>query len=185
MKSHLKYLSYVLRHKYHVARGGLIFGVSWWRILKHDWTKLLPSEWFPYVAHFYGRRDVKRPHGLRIDAFDRAWLRHLHRNDHHWQHWVLRNDDGSSRVLEMPGPAAREMVADWYGAGYAIHGRDDLAGWFSESSGQMLLNGSTRSFAEGLIRDHAAPAPPIPEGLDVGEKAPVGWVEARERGKKT
>ncbi len=76
MRDHFKYLRYVLRHKYHVAHGGFIFKVSLWRILKHDWSKFLPIEWFPYVDHFYGGRDVKRPHGLGIVAFDRAWLHH-------------------------------------------------------------------------------------------------------------
>ncbi|MFR1480703.1 MAG: DUF5662 family protein [Hydrogeniiclostridium mannosilyticum] len=28
-----------------------------------------------------------------VQAFQRAWLLHIHRNPHHWQHWVLINDD--------------------------------------------------------------------------------------------
>lgn len=160
MKAHLKYLSYVLRHKWYVACGCRIFGVSAWRALKHDWTKFLPIEWFPYVAHFYGGRDVKRPHGLGIDPFDRAWLHHQHWNDHHWQHWLLRNDGGLGIDivhLEMPEAAAREMVADWYGAGYAIHGRNDLAKWFKKNLGHMALHRNTRIFVQGLIEDHGCP----------------------------
>lgn len=154
IEPHRKYFSYVLRHKCHVGRGCRLFGVSTWRLLKHDWTKFLPSEWFPYVAHFYGGRDVKRPHGLGIADFDQAWLLHLHRHDHHWQHWILRNDDGSMNVLEMPEASAREMVADWYGAGYAIHGCDDLANWFRQNVGKMVLHDSTAGFVGGLILLH-------------------------------
>ncbi len=148
---HLQYLSYVLRHKWYVALGGLIFGASWWRIVKHDWTKFLPSEWFPYVDHFYGGRDVKRPHGRGIVSFDRAWLHHLHWNDHHWQHWVLLNDDGTTEVLPMPDASIREMVADWYGAGYAIHGTDDLDEWYEKSKTKMRLHQSTRDGVEILL----------------------------------
>lgn len=28
-----------------------------------------------------------------VENFNRAWLLHIHRNPHHWQHWVLINDD--------------------------------------------------------------------------------------------
>ena len=58
MRAHLKYLSYVLRHKWFVLLAGLRVGAPLWRLLVHDWTKFLPCEWGPYVEKFYGRARV-------------------------------------------------------------------------------------------------------------------------------
>lgn len=62
MRAHLRYLRYVLLHKWYVARAGLALGVPhdtsalrwFWRMLVHDLSKFRPSEWRPYVASFYG-----------------------------------------------------------------------------------------------------------------------------------
>lgn len=87
MLKHLRYLSYVLRHKAFVAieccKVGLI-----WRGLVHDWHKFLPSEWFPYTEHFYGKLG-----GGTEGAFDFAWLLHQKRADHHWQWWIIVLDN--------------------------------------------------------------------------------------------
>jgi hypothetical protein len=93
VKAHLKYLSYVLRHKWFVLRAGLELGVPLWQLLVHDWSKFLPSEWFPYVDYFYGERPRS------TDRFNQAWLSHQRRNPHHWQYWVLLNDDPKPRWL--------------------------------------------------------------------------------------
>lgn len=55
MSKHLSYLSYVLGHKWHVFIECCKLGVPWLGII-HDWSKFLPSEWFPYVNWFYGKR---------------------------------------------------------------------------------------------------------------------------------
>ena len=153
MSAHLRYLSYVMRHKWHVARGGLIFGVGWWRIFKHDWTKFVPAEWGPYVDCFYREGGEKA-------AFKAAWLHHIHWNDHHWQHWYLLNDDGEIDILPMPEACVREMVADWYGAGYAINGRDDLDGWYAKNSQKMSLHPTTREVVVDLLKAHCVPVIP-------------------------
>lgn len=121
MTPHLRYLSYVLRHKWFVFRAGLKTRAPLWRLLIHDWSKFSRAEWGPYVAYFYGD-----PERARFDvpaAFDRAWLHHQHRNPHHWQHYLLQEDDGDLKVLPIPAALVREMVADWMGAGRAIAGR--------------------------------------------------------------
>lgn len=38
MHFHLRYLSYVLRHKWYVAVAGIALGVPLWRLVLHDWT---------------------------------------------------------------------------------------------------------------------------------------------------
>jgi hypothetical protein len=80
-----------------------------WRGLVHDMSKFLPSEWITYAEYFYGNLrsteffDLQARYGCAElapwgesieDLFSLSWLRHQHRNPHHWQYWILRNDDG-------------------------------------------------------------------------------------------
>lgn len=157
MLAHLKYLSYVLRHKWHVFVACLRLGAPLHRAILHDWSKFLPSEWFPYVHHFYGPHPIQRDatgyyHAAGVGgSFDRAWSLHQHRNDHHWQHWVLIQDDEPPKLLEMPEPAIREMVADWVGAGRA-QGTPNTLRWYEAHQHQLLLAPRTRQRVEELLR---------------------------------
>lgn len=147
MSAHRKYASYVLRHKWFVLVAGLRTGAPIWRLLIHDWSKLLPCEWTPYVRSFYGTQ----PRTTEVKAaFDVAWLHHQHANGHHWQHWVLREDSGKTKVLAMPEKLVREMVADWMGAGRAITGRWDVAGWYAKNRDDILLAPETRKLVDAL-----------------------------------
>lgn len=129
---------------------GLRVRAPLWRLLIHDWSKLTPAEWGPYVRSFYGPQP--RTDAVKA-AFDAAWLHHQHRNAHHWQHWVLREDSGRTKVLPMPERLAREMVADWMGAGRAITGRWDVATWYEFNQGKILLADETRELVERLLRE--------------------------------
>jgi len=97
----------------------------------HDIGKLRWSEFWTYAQHFYGDgRDL-----------DGAWLMHIHRNDHHWQHWILRHDGGGNVALPMTDGAVREMVADWIGM--AGDGCSAL-NWYAEHATEMQLHPTTR-----------------------------------------
>lgn len=166
MKAHLKYASYVARHKWFVLRAGLKTKAPLWRLLIHDWSKLTPAEWFAYVQTFYGRDDefyrrawrigvsLRPPRGHRLrdlDAFDKAWLHHQLRNPHHWQHWLLREDDGPTKVLPMPEKFVREMVADWMGAGRAITGKWEVNDWYLRNFDKIVLAVETRARVHELL----------------------------------
>lgn len=160
MGAHLRCLSYFLRHKWWVLVAGLRTGAPLWRLIVHDWSKLRPSEWFAYVDHFY-RRDGQAQHvakGRHYDpadgsmAFNRAWLFHQHRNPHHWQHWVLREDGGRTMALPMPAHFVREMVADWAGAGRAQTGRWGVKEWYQKNRGKMVLHPETERQVARLLR---------------------------------
>lgn len=119
-----------------------------WRLLVHDLSKFRPSEWRPYAAFFYGVKDEEwiarrqrylapaMDDGMKARAraegqwseekkkrayqFNVAWLKHLHRNDHHWQHWMLNLDSGKTVVLVPDAAIVDEMIADWIGAGTKV-----------------------------------------------------------------
>lgn len=155
MKAHLRYLRYVLRHKWFVFRAGRQLGTPLYQLLIHDWSKFTPSEWTPYVETFYGDKPSPRDASGAYDptnvstAFDYAWLSHQHRNPHHWQYWVLPKDDGSEKILAMPHRYRLEMLADWKGAGRAIHGENaDARAWYLANRDKMRLHPETRAWVE-------------------------------------
>lgn len=149
LKAHWGYLKYVLRHKWFVFVAGRKTGAPLWRLLIHDWSKFTRAEWTPYVHSFY-RKDLRGSPAVS-DAFDRAWLHHQHVNKHHWQHWLLQEDDGDVKCLPMPEKYIREMVADWMGAGRAITGKWDITEWYGKNYGKIRLEHHTRNWVNHLI----------------------------------
>src|SRR6476659_9088742 len=94
MRSHLRYLSYVLRHKWHVAVAGWALGVPLWRLIIHDWTKFTPAEWGPYVRGFFPAAQAVDP-----AAFERAWEHHWSRNPHHHEFWRVGKPRAQLRLV--------------------------------------------------------------------------------------
>lgn len=156
MKAHWQYLKYVMRHKWFVFLAGCKVGVPLWRLIIHDWSKFLPCEWSPYVHCFYAPDGSKQY--KESAAFARAWRHHQRVNNHHWQYWLLTWDRGAETVLEMTEIAAREMVADWMGAGRAITGKWEASEWYYKNRETIRLNIRTRKLVEELL---AQSAPPI------------------------
>ncbi len=168
MPPHLNYFRYVLRHKWFVFLALLsvwcanpwAIGLLWQGIV-HDLSKFRPSEWFPYVDYFYGGPHPEANHGdMRnwfgdvgtkawVDArFDAAWNHHQKRNPHHWQYWVLREDDGETKPLEMPEHYLIEMLADWEGAGRAITGKANTPEWYAKNRDKIVLHPATRRIVD-------------------------------------
>lgn len=143
MKKHLKYASYIVRHKWFVFVECCRLNIPWLGVT-HDLSKLCLDEWLPYTNFFYG----DRPSPTTDQAFDFAWLKHIHRNKHHWQWWVLKEDEGDIKCLPMPDRYRREMLADWRGAGKAQGFGDNTASWYQAHKNSMGLHPETRAWIE-------------------------------------
>ena len=149
MIKHLRYLKYLICHKFYVGVECWKVGLYWQGIV-HDWSKFLPDEWFPYVHTFYGS---KKEQELYKQKYKEAWLKHQHRNPHHWQYWVLNNDDSTIEALPIPHKYKLEMICDWIGAGKA-QGKSsptddtfkECREWYQSNSTKMILHGSVRTF---------------------------------------
>jgi hypothetical protein len=141
LRSHLRYLSYVLRHKWFVFVECCRLGELWLGLI-HDLDKFRPSMWGPYVRAFYRH---ERP--VEEKDFLLAWLGHIHRNPHHWQWWILLHDDSGRTVFEMPLRYRREMLADWRGAGRA-QGKPDTVAWYLKNRSNMSLHPFTQAWIE-------------------------------------
>ncbi len=144
MKPYLSYLIYVIRHKWFVFLECCKLGIFWMGIV-HDWSKLLPAEWFPYARAFYTDDSV--------DAqFDRAWLDHLHRNKHHSQHWVLIQDEDENKVLPMPDRYRRELLADWRGGWKASpQGFVPPLVYYKANKDKIKFHPTTRAWIERML----------------------------------
>jgi len=159
MRAHLSYLKYVIRHKWYVFLECYKLGIPVLGIV-HDWSKFLPSEWFPYVRSFYNPDGTPRhvrdetgyydPHKISGD-FDLAWLHHQHWNKHHWQYWSLVQDEDEDKLLPMPDRYRREMLADWRGAGRA-QGKTNTRAWYEKNQHKIKLHPETLIWIEGKLQ---------------------------------
>lgn len=162
---HLKYAYYILRHKWFVMIECFKAGLYWQGII-HDLSKFLPSEWFPYANYFY-KRTVRnktgyyKPTDTGDKAFDYAWLLHQKRNKHHWQWWILPEDEGGSKLLEIPPKYLVEMICDWIGAGKAQGFKSpkgkplfETQKWYEQNKHKMQLNKQTRIDIERLLNGY-------------------------------
>lgn len=155
ISNYLEYLRYIIRHKYYVFRAGrkIYPPVPYWQLIIHDWTKLLPSEFFAYCKWFYDR-PTEHPvppnydYNLAKSEFDEAWNSHQKRNKHHWQYWLLARDSGEIIPLRMPSDYCREMLADWIGAGQAISKDNRAIDWYRKNKDKIILHKDTRYCVE-------------------------------------
>ncbi len=160
MKRYLVYLWYIILHKWYVFLQCCKFGIPWLGLV-HDWSKFLPSEFVPYARYFYNsdgtpkqRRDdtgYYKPTDTGDGVFDFAWLLHQKRNRHHWQWWVLPEDCGDIKVLQMQKKYRLEMLADWIGAGQ-VQCTPDTAKWYHRNKGKLVLHELTREWVENELR---------------------------------
>jgi hypothetical protein len=123
------------------------------RGILHDISKFYPSEWFSYVQWFCEKPDaIDYPEEFKIvkKRFQLAWLKHQRRNKHHWQWWLLQNQDDVI-ALEMPVTYILEMIADWKGTSRAINGFDNSMEWYKSNRQKMILAPNTKQFIEKLL----------------------------------
>ncbi len=142
----MRYFWLTVKHKWFVLLAGLRLRVPLWRLLTHDLSKFLPSELPHYQRQFFGRADD--PSGFSV-----CWLRHQNRNDHHWEYWIPRTGHNrcdppfkDNEPIPMTDYAAREMIADWMGAGRAYEGNwPDIHNWtwFNKNRDKMRLHKTT------------------------------------------
>jgi len=180
-----QYLEYLWAHKALVLQQCVKMGVPWLGVC-HDLSKYTPREFGPYARKFYGpdvpsNDDVARvlSHGGTApkwtewtvkQAFDYAWLYHQHQNRHHWQYWVLNEDDRLPRALEIPRPYTIEMLADWCAMSLKFTGTvAKVQDWYTEHCPKLTLHPRTRARIEFMI------------GLETSyvTRDPVAWLEHR------
>lgn len=108
----------------------------------------LTTEYDAYAQYFYGTQTPE----VR-DAFDRAWLSHIHANPHHWQHWLLQNDDPKIglKVLDMPYVFIMEMICDWWAFSWKENKLHEIFEWYDKNKAGILLSDKTKERVESIL----------------------------------
>lgn len=156
-----QYDQYLAKHKENVKNGFEwlqtnlpelvkdIPNLGWQCGFAHDQSKSEPDEYEAYDAYFYGNNRSFKV----VQEYRKAWLLHLHRNPHHWQHWVLVNDDPKEGeiLIEMPVNYIFEMVCDWWAFSWAKGNLQEIFKWYDEHKNYMKLHPNTRKKVEEIL----------------------------------
>ena len=120
-------------------------------VKNHDLSKYSDEEYNAYGEYFYGdKRNV--PHKEDMD-FKRAWLHHQHNNPHHWQYWLLKEDEGTGlEALEIPEEYAQEMICDWLSFAIKAKNINNFFSWYAENKPKQILHPNTRIWVEEIIK---------------------------------
>lgn len=116
---------------------------------KHDASKNEQDEYDAYDAYFYGgNRSYKV-----VREFNKAFLLHMHRNPHHWQYWVLIQDDPGDDeiVFDMPREYIIEMICDWWSFSWNSGKLDEMLSWYDEHKDHIKLSKNTRKIVENIL----------------------------------
>lgn len=115
----------------------------------HDKSKYDIEEYLAYDNYFYSNN---RSYHV-VEDFRFAWLRHIHYNPHHWQHWVLINDDPNEGeiIMDMPYRFIIEMICDWWAFSWAKGDLREIFKWFDERKDYMKLSKKTRKVVESIL----------------------------------
>lgn len=123
----------------------------------HDSSKFSEDEYYAYDIYFYpdenGMYDSDKEAAERL--FEYAWLHHQNTNPHHWQYWVLINDEDGIYPLEMPFMDVCEMVADWGSFAFQKKNGNELLMWYESHKDKMILHETTRMLVEELVPELA------------------------------
>lgn len=120
------------------------------QISKHDASKYYDDEYNAYGEYFYGsKKDVSHEED---PDFKKAWLFHQHRNPHHWQHWLLKEDEGDQlEALDMPECYIQEMICDWMAFSIDKKNIAELFKWYDSNKDKQILSDTTRKKVEEYL----------------------------------
>lgn len=152
------YDNYLIEHKNNVSKGYQwikenlpnVVTDSMWNIeYDHDSSKYEKDEYDAYDAYFYGGNKSFKV----VQEFNKAWLLHIHRNPHHWQHWVLINDDPEEGeiVLDMPYEYIIEMICDWWSFSWKSENLMEIFNWYEKHKKYIKLSEPTRTTVEHIL----------------------------------
>jgi hypothetical protein len=112
----------------------------------HDVSKWSREEFDAYDNYFYGKKTER----VKTE-FNYAWLHHIHNNPHHWQHWVLVNDEDGTKALEMPQEYVVEMICDWWSFSHKTDNLYEIFEWYNSHKKNMILHDKTKRLVEELL----------------------------------
>ena len=130
----------------------------------HDMSKNDIEEYKAYDKYFYGGNKSFEV----IENFRKAWLHHQHNNPHHWQHWVLINDDPNDpeTILDMPDIYIIEMICDWWSFSWKTGDLWEMFNWYDTHKKHMKLSIHTRMQVEKILEKICLKLPELESDVD-------------------
>lgn len=118
----------------------------------HDNSKYDTAEYDAYDQYFYGGN---QSYAVKL-AFNYAWLHHIHHNPHHWQYWVLLEDDPETGVpfktLQIPLPYIFEMIADWWTFSWKNNNLFEIFNWYADHRHKQFIHPESRKMLENILK---------------------------------
>lgn len=160
-----KYDEYLQTHKSNVAKGfywmkenipeifngdnELLSTVEYLCVKAHDASKTDSDEYDAYDEYFYGNRSY-----FVCEEFKVAWLNHIHKNPHHWQHWILINDDPKEGEILLPIPKQYiiEMICDWWSFSWNSGNLSEIFDWYDSKKDYMKINPESKTILEYILK---------------------------------
>lgn len=154
---YIKYLLYILKHKYYVAKLCVRFGLYKQAIL-HDWSRFTPREFIALSNYYYsGKHPGYFHHNGQDAAFVKefginqcAWW-HQKLNRHHWEWWIIITDNGDIVPMEIEKRFIKEMIADWFSASLVKTGKLDLVNWYYKNKNRIMIHPKSQRYLERLL----------------------------------
>lgn len=157
----IAYDEYLIEHRGNVRKGldwikhnlpDLLSGFEpFYRQIKwhHDVSKDDPEEYNAYDNYFYGGQRTKEIE----EEFNRAWLHHIHHNPHHWQYWVLVNDEPEEGMiaLRIPYRYVIEMICDWWSFSWRSGNLYEVFDWYDKHKDHMKLHKDSKDLIEEIL----------------------------------
>lgn len=138
------YYDRLIKHIKYVNSFCEILSVPRYLCEKHDASKFTQYEFTAYAYKFYpGHKTTSKYDKF----FERAWLSHIHNNEHHWQHWIIPNN----RVLQMPYDYILEMIADWLAMEYELSGNINMVKYLTKNCSNIILHTQTKKDVNDIL----------------------------------
>ena len=148
-----EYSKYIIKHVENVKKAynwliekEIVSNQLFTQMNLHDISKWGREEFDAYDNYFYGKKTEK----VKTE-FNYAWLHHIHNNPHHWQHWVLVNDEDGTHALEMSKEYVIEMICDWWSFSHKTGNLYEIFDWYESHKKNMILHENTKKLVEDLL----------------------------------
>lgn len=129
---------------------GKLGDLEWQICAAHDTSKNYSEEYNAYDRYFYGNN---RSYQV-VQDFNYAWLYHIHSNPHHWQYWILNNDDPEEGeiIMDMPYNYILEMICDWWAFSWSKGNLREVYDWYQKRYYYIKLSDRTRETVDDILR---------------------------------
>ena len=116
-------------------------------INSHDLSKWSDEEFEPYALYFYVDKEK------HLDDFNKAWNHHQKCNPHHWQYWVLMEDDNKGNVVTIPMEQEYiiEMICDWWSFSHKTGNLKEIFNWYKDNKKRQKLHPDTKKEVESIL----------------------------------